>query len=478
MSVPVVADDCPLVVDLDGTLIRSDILIETFLGLLSTRPLQAFAALLSLSRGRAALKARVAEQVALEPGTLPFSEELLVFLRAERAKGRRLYLASAAHESYVRDVAAHLGLFDGVFASNGSTNLKGATKARALIDAFGHGGFDYAGNDPVDLAVWDEARGVVAVNASADLIRTVRARFPDAVIIAPNKASLADYGRALRFHQWLKNLLVFVPAFTAHRTDGETFIACLLAFLSFSLCASSVYLLNDLLDLRSDRDHPTKRHRPFAAGRLDLLHGAALCPATLLLAMALGLLLPWKFLEMLGAYCVLTLSYSLYLKRTTMLDVVTLACLYGMRLMAGAAAVTVPLSPWLLTFAFFLFLSLALVKRWTELSDRIAMGKGDPVGRAYRLTDLPIIQTMAAASGYIAVMIFGLYINSATVAQLYARPDYLWAIPVILLYWISRVLILTHRREMHDDPVLFAAKDRTSLVCAGLMILVVEISSL
>ncbi|HVJ53360.1 MAG TPA: UbiA family prenyltransferase [Aliidongia sp.] len=478
MSVSVAVSEYPLVVDLDGTLIQSDILVESFFELLSSRPLRALASLRSLGEGRAAFKARLANEVTLDLSTLPFNEELLAFLRAEKARGRRVYLASAAHESCVKEIAARLGLFDGVFASDGKNNLKGKAKADALCAAFGHGGFDYAGNDQIDLAVWSEARGAIAVNASAKLIWAVRQRFGDVVIISPRRADFAEYGRALRLHQWLKNLLVFVPAFTAHHFEGTTILACCIAFLSFSLCASSVYLVNDLLDLRSDRDHPTKRHRPLAAGRLGVFNGIILVPTTAAAAVMLALLLPWQFFGTLAVYCTLTLSYSLYIKRKIMLDVVALACLYGMRLWAGAAAVSVPLSPWLLSFALFLFLSLALVKRWTELSDRAETGKGDPVGRGYRVSDLPVIQAMATASGYIAVMIFGLYINSTTVVQLYARPGYLWAIPVILLYWISRILLLTHRGEMHDDPVLFAATDRTSLLCAGLIGLVVGVSGM
>jgi 4-hydroxybenzoate polyprenyltransferase len=263
---------------------------------------------------------------------------------------------------------------------------------------------------------------------------------------------------------------VFVPAFTAHHFDRGAMLACLIAFVSFSLCASSVYILNDLLDLRSDRDHPTKRLRPFASGQVDIAHGIVLFPVLLLVSLAIGLLLPWRFPLALAVYYLLTLGYSMYLKRQVILDVVVLAGLYGMRLIGGAAAVSVTLSPWILTFAIFIFLSLALVKRWIELVERTNRGMGEMIGRGYRLSDLPVLQTMAVSSGYVAVLIFGLYINSPTVSELYAKPEVLWAIPLILLYWVSRIMILTHRGEMRDDPVLFAATDRVSIVCAILMI--------
>jgi 4-hydroxybenzoate polyprenyltransferase/phosphoserine phosphatase len=465
--------DRPLVVDLDGTLIKSDLLVESFFALLSGMPLRGVAAAAALRSGRAHLKARIAQEAVLELSSLPFNEELLTFLRAEKARGRKLYLATAANEKYANGIAAHIGLFDGVFASDAKTNLKGQAKADLLCKIFGRGNFDYVGNDAADLAIWETAGGVLVVGASGRLLRIVQRRFPGARIIAPRTTGLKDYARALRLHQWLKNLLVFVPAFTAHHFDGATMLACVIAFFSFSLCASSVYLLNDLLDLRSDRDHPTKRRRPFASGQVDILHGIVLIPTILLLSLGIGLLLPWEFPVALAGYYILTLGYSVYLKRQVILDVVALASLYGMRLVGGAAAVSVGLSPWILTFAIFIFLSLALVKRWTELVERINQGKGEMTGRGYRLSDLPVLQTMATSSGYVAVLIFGLYINSPIVGSLYSQPATLWAIPLILLYWVSRIMILTHRGEMHDDPVLFAAKDRVSLICVALMVLAV-----
>jgi 4-hydroxybenzoate polyprenyltransferase/phosphoserine phosphatase len=459
----------PLVVDLDGTLILTDLLVESSFALLAAAPRRLPAVLAALARGRAALKARLAADVPLDLAGLPFNEDLLALLRAERARGRRIYLASAADQSYVQALADSLGLFDGIFASDGITNLKGAAKAAVLIAAFGRGGFDYAGNSSADLAVWQEARGVLAVNASPAVLRAVAARFPAARIIAPRKLAVRHYIQALRPHQWLKNLLLLLPGFAAHRFDAAMVLTSAIAFLSFSLCASSVYLLNDLLDLRHDRRHRSKRDRPFASGRVSMLHGVLMFAAAIVGAVVLARLLPLPFLAVLGAYYALTLAYSLALKRQPILDVITLAGLYGMRIVAGGAAVAVVLSPWLLAFSVFLFLCLALVKRSTELIDRAGHGGADPPGRGYRLADLAVLQTMAAASGYVAVLVFILYINSPAVAGLYGAAERLWAIPGILLYWLSRVLILTHRGEMHDDPVVFAARDRPSLACAALI---------
>ena len=463
----------PLVVDMDGTLIRSDLLVESFFALLSSAPLRAVFALASLLKGRAAFKARIGNEVTLALHHLPLSDTLVTLLREEKAKGRRIYLASAGHGDYVRGLAAELGLFDGVFASDERTNLSGATKARVLCDAFGHGGFDYAGDSSPDLAVWQAAHRVLLVNASPSLIRTARRRFADVTVIEPRSTRSTDYLRALRPHQWLKNLLLFVPALAAHQFNATTLVACLLAFASFSLCASSVYLLNDLLDLRHDRVHPTKHRRPLAAGKVHLVHGALLAPALLLAAAITALALPWSFLLVLGCYYALTTAYSVYLKRQPVMDVLTLAGLYGIRVYAGAVAISVVVSPWLLTFSMFLFLCLALVKRTAELIERFQTGGADPAGRGYRLTDVTLLQTMATSAGYVAVLVSGLYISSVAATSLYGSPERLWIIPGILLYWISRILILTHRGEMHDDPVLFAATDRTSLVCGALSVLAV-----
>jgi 4-hydroxybenzoate polyprenyltransferase len=289
-------------------------------------------------------------------------------------------------------------------------------------------------------------------------------------------ANWKDYARILRPHQWLKNLLVFVPAFTAHRFDAASAQHCLLAFLSFSLCASSGYIFNDLRDIENDREHQTKRHRPFASGRINRRLGPPLLTATFAAAALASIYLPWNFFVALCGYYSLTLAYSIYLKRILVLDVVTLALLYGVRLAAGAAAVDVILSPWLLSFSTFLFLSLALIKRAAELAARQRQDGGAVHGRGYRPADLPILESMAASSAYVAALTSGLYISSPVVAQLYGNPERLWAIPVILLFWTSRILILTHRGEMLDDPVLFAARDRISLICGALMILVVFVS--
>ena len=467
------ASEPPLVVDLDGTLLRTDLLIESFFSLLSARPLAALATLASLRHGKAAFKATIAAETDLDFHSLPLNDELVALIRAERAKGRAVYLASATDRRLAEAVAGALELFDGVLASDGKTNLKGAAKAEALVAQFSDGGFDYAGNARADLPVWARARGVIVAGAGARFRHAVEAHFPAARHVDPRRATLRDYARALRCHQWLKNLLIVVPAAAAHRFAPVLAPLLLLAFASFSLCASSVYLFNDLLDLGNDRAHASKRRRPLAAGRINLVHAILLVPALLAGAVALAWKLPHGFLAVLLGYYALTMAYSLWLKRQVTMDVIALACLYGVRLAAGGVVAGVVLSPWFVAFSTFLFLSLGIVKRCTELVDRIAKGDGDPRGRSYIQRDLPMLEAMAVGSGYVAIMVFALYINSPAVTVLYRNPDYLWAICLVLFYWISRILLMVHRGEMHEDPVVFAVTDWKSLVCGALAVAIV-----
>lgn len=473
----VAATEPPLVIDLDGTLLRSDLLVESFLALLARGPAGALVALLALRSGKAAFKARIAAATEMDVATLPWNGEMLELIATERARGRRIYLASASNLRLVELVADHLGPFDGIFASSADHNLSGGAKAEALCQAFGEGNFDYAGNATVDLAVWAKARRAIVVTARRRLADRVSRLRPDARLLTPGRLGLGVLARALRVHQWLKNLLIAVPMLGAHDFAPSRLLACGLAFLSFSLCASGVYLLNDLVDVERDRLHRTKRNRPLASGALPLLTGAMIVPVLLLCSGALALPLGPRFLAVLALYFAITMAYSLYLKRQLMLDVVVLAGLYGIRMLAGAAATGIALSAWLGAFALFLFTSLALIKRASELAGRAVEGLGDPVGRGYRVADLPIVEALAAASGFTAILVFGLYLHSDAVALLYRSPNRLWLVCVILVYWLGRVLILTHRNEMHEDPVVFAATDRISQACAALSLAVI-VSSL
>ncbi|MEA1672445.1 UbiA family prenyltransferase [Nitrospirillum sp. BR 11163] len=465
--------EVPLVVDIDGTLIRSDLLIESFLTLLVTKPLAALGVWRLPLRSKAWLKDYLANNADLDITTLPLNQPVVDFLLEEKAKGRRIYLASASNHRLVRALARHLGFTDGVFGSNEALNLSGKAKAEALCREFGRHGFDYIGNDWVDFAVWRCSRRAIVTNASTRLIQRLKAEHQDTLELAVPKTGIKIYLKAARVHQWLKNLLVFVPLLASHELNAHTIAASLLAALAFSLAASSAYLLNDLLDLPNDRAHSTKRNRPLASGRLPLIQGAVLAPLLLGVSALCGLGVSTNFLAVLGAYYVITLAYSLHLKRHMLIDVLTLAGLYTMRILAGSAAIDRPSSAWLLGFSVFVFLCLALIKRYIELVGSLKANKGNPKGRGYRLEDLSILSGLASASGYCSVLVLALYFNSPEVHVLYRNPSLLWLACAPLLYWISRLLLLAHRGELHDDPVVFAATDRTSLITGAIMVAIV-----
>ncbi len=462
-----------LCIDLDGTLLRSDMLYESVLALLARNPFYLFMLPLWLLRGKAALKHAIAIRAELDPAALPYDARVLSLL-AETPQRPRV-LCTATNVRLATAIAEHLGVFEEVIASDDTRNLSGPRKAAALVERFGERGFDYAGNEVIDLVVWQAARAAWVVNASPALAERAARLVPVEVTLPPEKAGLRAWIKQLRIHQWLKNLLVFLPLLASHRFfDVDAVMAAGLAFLAFGLCASGVYVLNDLLDLPSDRGHPRKRLRPFAAGRLPLRHGLAAAP---LLTLA-GFVLAWfaspVFALVLVAYYVITLAYSLRLKRLVMVDVVTLAGLYTVRIIGGAAAIMVVPSFWLLAFSMFIFLSLARLKRYTELADAAASGAQEAAGRGYHVDDLPLVQSLGAASGYGAVLVLALYINSPESLELYRRPEVLWLICPVLLYWISRAWLVAHRGGMHDDPVVFAVSDRVSqcvIAICGLLVL-------
>lgn len=460
----------PLVVDLDGTLIRSDLLVESFFSEIGGAPRSVLALARVVPGGKAAIKHHLGG-ADLDVGRLPYDAEVLGRIAEAKSSGRRVYLASSSNAALVERVARHLGLFDGWFASDIHRNLSGAAKAERLVAAFGEGGFDYLGHDGDDLPVWARASRAVAVRPAPATRRRLLALAPDATFLSESGTGWAQrariWARLLRVHQYAKNTLVFVPAFMAHRFDGPAFLAALLAFVAFSLCASSVYLVNDLIDLEADRAHPTKRHRALADGLVPLRAAMGAVPLLLAAALGVSLAVSSAFAGVILGYFALTLAYSLVLKRKMLIDVVTLAGLYTVRVVGGAVAVGAVVSDWLLAFALFMFMSLALIKRYTELTARLDRGLPSPANRDYELSDLPIVAALAAASGYNAVVVLALYLSSDAVTQLYSRPKLLWCVGPVILYWISRALLLAHRRMMHDDPIVFALRDRVSLIAAA-----------
>jgi 4-hydroxybenzoate polyprenyltransferase/phosphoserine phosphatase len=457
----------PLAVDLDGTLIRSDLLLESLLALLKRNPLYLFMLIVWLFRGKAAFKRAIASRIKVDPALLPYNQGLLEWLKGQREQGRTLILATASDRLMVEPLFGHVGIFDELIASDGHNNLAGAGKARALVERFGEGAFAYAGDGEVDLAVWQVAASGVVVSpcpqlrARAAALTEIEANFGDEAA-----SSTRDFIRAIRPHQWLKNLLIFVPLLTSHSFDGESFLMALAAFVVFSMCASSVYLLNDMLDLAADRLHPKKRLRPFASGGLSLRVGIVATPLLLLGAFAIAWWLPIKFLLVLAGYYLLTLGYSLWLKQQEVVDVLLLASLYTIRIIAGGVAIGVALSFWLLAFSMFLFLSLAMVKRYSEIWGLVERGKEKAAGRGYGAADLETLSQLGGTAGYMAVLVLALYINSDTVVELYDDPRVIWFLCPLVLYLVSRIWLLARRGQVDEDPVVFVVRDRHSRIVA------------
>ncbi|MBF5095573.1 UbiA family prenyltransferase [Azospirillum sp. INR13] len=471
-----VAAEPPLFVDLDGTLLRTDLLYESLFGLIKARPWTALLVPVWLAGGKARLKAELARRVDIDPAGLVYNQAVLERLQAERERGRRLVLATAAHHRYADAIARHLGLFDQVLASSDAVNLKSERKLAAIRAQVPSGVFDYIGNDEADYAVWRAARRGIAADASAAVVRHAATLCPMETIATPRRPRLLLILRALRLHQWLKNLLVFVPLLAGPKL-GEIgpALQAAAAFLAFGLCASSIYVLNDLLDLPADRRHPRKRRRPFAAGDLPLDLGLSLIPGLLLASLVLSVLtLPPLFLAALATYAASSLFYNLFAKNRVIWDVMLLAGLYSLRVLGGATATAIVPSFWLLAFSMFLFLSLAMVKRYSEMDSMVKLGLGQAEGRGYLTADMPVLQSIGVSAGFLSVLVMALYINSPEVGRIYDQPQALWIICPLLLFWIGRVWLQTHRGLMHDDPVVFAARDKWSLaiglVCAVVLV--------
>lgn len=470
MTTTVPYQSTPLAVDLDGTLVLTDTLHESLIGMVKSRPLLILLFPLWLLRGKAWLKDKVASIVSVNPSALPYNQPLLDWLRNQKSRGRRLVLCTASSDSIARSVSEYLGLFDSVIASDGIVNLKGHRKGEALKAQFGDRGFSYVGDANVDLEVWRYAQSAVVVTSDKGLISKVEAlcsieqRFPR------NVNRFVHLVKLMRVHQWAKNLLIFVPAVAAHQIDVTNCLTLLIAFFAFSLCSSSVYIINDLVDLNSDRLHPRKNLRALASGAVSISVGIAVVPILIAAGVTLGSLVGPNYLLVLGCYFVLTLVYSLHLKSLVLIDSLILAVLYTLRIVAGAAAIATSVSFWLLTFSVFLFLSLAFVKRVIELREWSASSNEPIPGRGYRAADLVFVQNIGTSAGMVSVLVLALYIDSAAVDLLYKTTEFVWAAVAVFLFWICRIWLKAARGEMHDDPVVFAITDKTSLACGALFL--------
>jgi len=460
----------PLVVDLDGTLIKTDLLWEIFVRAVKKNPPLLFVILLWWMRGRAFMKQRLAQKADVDAATLPYNENFLIWLREQKSTGRKIILATASDLRMASPIADHIGIFDEVIASDGITNLRGKNKLQVLERKFGVRGFDYAGNSSVDFAVWRGARAAIVVGCSslakkaADCTRVEK-------YFESETCSSRVFIRSLRPHQWVKNLIIFAPIVAAHKSgDTPLVLRNVLAFGIFCLCASGIYIINDLMDLDADRVHQTKSKRPLASGNLPLATGLIIAPVLLAISFLGAVWLSWTFAGVMAVYLILTTSYSLWLKRVVLLDVFVLAGLYTMRLIASSVATVIENSSWMLMFSMFIFLSLALVKRYVELQATDMNGSA----RGYKPGDLEVVTALGTGSGYLSALVLALYVDSQQVILIYQHPKILLLICPLMFYWVSRVWLMAHRGQMQDDPVIFALKDGVSYVLgllAGILLI-------
>jgi 4-hydroxybenzoate polyprenyltransferase/phosphoserine phosphatase len=469
----------PLAVDLDGTLVNTDTLTESVLMLVKNRPLVIFILPFWLLKGKAYMKRRLSNLVSPDPALLPYNPELVSWLRDQHDSGRELVLCTAADQKIADGVASHLGLFSLTLASDGLRNMKGANKRETLEELFSNRGFSYAGDTGTDLAIWQAASTSVIVSNSLGLKTSAQKLCPTEKEFSKPKIGLSDIAKLLRVHQWSKNLLLLVPAVAAHQIAQIDLILTLaLAFFSFSLCSSAVYIANDLIDLENDRRHPRKCARPFASGLVPVASGLVLFPLLLTVSAAIALQVGSGFAWALLSYFLLTCAYSAFIKEMVLLDCLALAGTYTLRVIAGAAAISMGVSFWILSFSLFLFLSLAYLKRFAELQEVADQNQTTSLhGRSYYHGDSQFVQILGITAGFISVLVLALYIDSTASAQLYRKPEIVWGAVVVMLYWVSWVWLKAHRGEMHDDPVVFAITDRVSLWCGLLFAVIIALGT-
>ncbi|WP_413570358.1 UbiA family prenyltransferase [Bdellovibrio sp. HCB117] len=462
-----------IVCDLDDCLLKTDLLYEQWLVLLKSKPLVFLASPFWLFYGKAHFKAKLAQHVPQTPHLVPLRNDVVTYLKEQRDLNKcDLILASASPYVWVNEISQRLDLFSHVIGSDANTNLKGLQKLNAIKSSIGSTPFSYVGDAFADLAIWRESTEVVAVNPSKALQHQIaKLNKPTTILKDETKPTWKLLAKQIRPHQWIKNILVFLPALAGHKfLNYQTVLLGLLAFAGFSLAASFVYVLNDLLDLKSDRNHHTKKHRPFASGDLKIKWGVILLSSLLFGVALISSYLPIQYSGWIITYLTLNLAYSFYLKQSVVVDILILSMMYTLRIFAGSAATSVPVSEWLLSFSTLFFFSLACVKRYTEIirsKNKITLD-----GRGYRQIDYPMVQGLGVGSGLLSVLIVLLYLQSSDVRSLYNTPQNLWFATPVLLFWISRIWILTNRDEIHDDPVVFAVKDKISWICLAILGLV------
>lgn len=457
-----------LVVDLDETLIKTDLLYEQLFHFLKQNPLNIFKILAWIFHGRLHLKLSLAEKVSPRVTHLPYRSEVLSLIQEYKSNNHSIVLSSASPKVWVDKVAEHLGVFDKVMGSD-TKNLKGINKYTRLKETLGTESFTYVGDSKADLDVWLNCKSAVAVNASSGVRAKLKKHSVLTREIKDRRSLTPILAKQLRLHQWAKNALIFLPLIAAHLFDLDLFLRCILGFFAFGLSASGVYLLNDIIDVDSDRLHQTKRQRPIASGNFKIQSALLALVLLITTSLVLSTFVALKFTAVVVLYWILNLFYTFLLKKEIVLDIIILSGMYTLRIFAGSAIVNVPISHWLLSFSTLFFFNLACVKRYTELSKSKHSISID--GRGYRAIDQAPILGLGIGSGLLSILVIVLYLQSPEVKSLYSNSSCLWTITPLLLFWVGRLWILTHRSEVHDDPVVFAIKDRVSWICLSLVLL-------
>lgn len=467
----------PLIIDLDGTLILTDSLHETLLILIKECPYSIFRLIKIWFQGKAKFKKFVYEQVGYKADKMPYRSEIIDYILQEKLKGRRIYLATAAYKGIADKTADFINYFDGVIATDAELNLKGIRKLEAIQQKIGQN-FIYAGDSDADIVIWKKSCGAIIVGDKVKKLtkKIQNENIPIIKHFGNSDFNLATWLKAIRLHQWLKNILLFVPLLTAFEFyDLHKLYTIVVAFLAFSLGASATYIFNDLWDLQNDRDHVNKKLRPFAAGNLSIVQGIKASIILLISAILIAIYVSWSFLGIFLLYLLITTLYSFRLKRVVLLDIIVLSVLYTIRIFAGGIVTNINISYSLLAFSVLIFLSLASVKRCAELV-AISDEKNEITGRGYIKSDLDILWPFGLSTYIGAIILFGFYINAPDTIILYNRPSLLWLVQLFMIYLIGNLWMMTRRGFMHDDPIVYLIQDKKSLLLLALIICVVSIA--
>lgn len=452
----------PLIVDLDGTLIKTDMLFEGILVLLKKNILYFFVIFYWALYGKQTLKYKLAEIVTPNIDKLPKNIDFINFLKKQKKEGRKLVLATASTVKYANLYSEHLNLFDEILASDEKTNLKGKKKLEIIKETYSD--FDYAGDSMADEVIFSHATEFHLVNSNKKLIKKLQHK-SNITVWGCSASSISDWITQLRIYQWIKNVLLFVPLFVTHQhINTDSAISTFLGFISFSVIASSTYILNDMIDINTDRNHPRKCNRPLASGKISIKHGIFGGAVLFLLGITISATISSNFLLIICTYLATTLAYTFHLKTYVLIDTIILAGLYTLRIIAGAILIKVELSFWLLAFSMFTFFSLALVKRCSEIHFVATEGKLSTKGRDYNTSDYDLLQSFGASSSLMSLLMLMFYIEDSFQQNFYNEPQLLWLILPAFAYFFMRIWLKTTRSEMHDDPIVFALKDKGTLI--------------